>query len=96
MAIEQANQNAELYVLRAVAALEGMSTDGGTWVDAVVIRALQIIGMFQRNEIDVGSLVWNLETIKKTKHEYSTHDESIKKEKVVEVLNPLIDKLKGV
>lgn len=96
MAIEQANQTAELYIVRALSLLEGMPTDGGTWADAMVTRALQFIGMFQRNEIGVDALVWNLETIKKTKHEYSTHDESIKKEKVVEALNPLIDKLKGV
>lgn len=86
----------ELLLNHAVESLNNVPSDGGTWADALVIRAIEAIDQYRKHLYGVDTLVWKLETIKKTQHEYSTHDESIKKEKVGDIINPLINKLKGV
>ena len=74
--------------------LENLPEDP-TWVGAGALRAISFIKLYEARKIDNNSLVFNLSNIKKSKHEFSSYEENLRKNKLDDYLNPLIDKLKG-
>lgn len=74
--------------------LKSFSNDP-TWVGAGAARAISYIRLYEEKQLDRTGLVFNLNNIKKSKHDFATYEENLRKNKLDDYLNPLIDKLKG-
>lgn len=64
-----------------------------SWAGAAVKRARHFLRMYNNKEIDKRTLRFNLVNIRGTKNEYSTYEESIRKNILDDFLNPLIETL---
>lgn len=66
------------------------------WVGSCVQRAKFCIDLYeQQKELGDQWLVHNLETVMRTRHEYATHAESMAKLQLNDLLNPIVNQLKG-
>jgi hypothetical protein len=92
MTIYQANDPTNPSFVKAQ--LERLPEDP-TWVGAGVVRAISFINLYETQQIDKTTLHFNLSNIKKSKHEFSSYEENLRKNKLDDLLNPLIDNLKG-
>ena len=66
------------------------------WVHACVQRAKFCINLYEtQRELGDPWLLHNLETVMRTRHEYATHEETMTKLQLNDLLSPIVNQLKG-
>jgi serine/threonine protein phosphatase PrpC len=76
--------------------LENQKTESNSnWVDACITRAIGMIKLHKSGEIDSRALLFNLTNIKNVTQDHVLYEDALRKNRLDDVLNPLIDKLKG-
>ena len=73
--------------------LEAMLPDD-SWVGSAIYRAVSMLRLYQLNQIDNRALVFNLSNIRKVTQDHPLYEDSLRKSKLDDFLNPLIDNLK--
>lgn len=73
--------------------LEAMLPDD-SWVGAAIYRAISMLRLYQLSQIDDRALAFNLINIRKVTQDHPIYEDSLRKSKLDDFLNPLIDKLK--
>jgi hypothetical protein len=73
--------------------LEGMLPDD-SWVGAATTRAVTMLRLHKLEQIDNQALAFNLSNIRKVTQDHPLYEDSLRKNRLDEILNPLIDKLK--
>ena len=66
-----------------------------SWVGALVQRSISMLQLYDTKQIDGNALVFNLRNIKQVSQDHVTYEEALHKNKLDDILNPLIDNLKG-
>jgi hypothetical protein len=66
------------------------------WISSCVQRAKFCINLYeQQKELGDQWLLHNLDTVMRTRHEYATHEESMAKLQLNDLLSPIVNQLKG-
>lgn len=64
-----------------------------SWVGACHKRCMTFLDLYVKKQIDAATLRFNLVNIRGTKHEYASYQESIRKDQLDDLINPLIETL---
>ena len=64
-----------------------------SWVGACFVRCTTFLDLYIKQQIDRATLKFNLVNIRGTKHEYASYQESIHKNQLDDLINPLIESL---